>query len=375
MEVSYNNIFINLHEALKQKRGKDNIEVDYNTVANSTINVGYLDRKKIKRVIIYLRSKGCEWSCKTNGGCFMCGHYFGTSKGKELPKNSFVNQFKKEFVKYDYLNIPIICIYNAGSILNNQEIENDELLEILKIVSQNKHIKRIIIESRPEFINHKILSRISDSCQEQIIEIGIGLETAADDIRNKCINKGFTFNSYIESVCKIRKFSNIKVLTYITVKPLFLTINEGIEDVINSIRAISDYTDIISLEPVSIQKNTLTEYLYKNKLYTLSKGWMVKDIIMRLSDYKLLDEFELRIGGFEFYPIPDLVISNCELCNKKLYNAIDSYNSTKNIKALRELTCTCEEEYLKEKFNDKNKYTLDERINKAMNCLLKGIIE
>lgn len=89
----------------------------------------------------------------------------------------------------------------------------------------------------------------------------------------------------------------------------------------------------------------------------------------------MFEKFELRIGGLEFYPIPDLVVSNCEFCNKDLYNAIDFFNTTKSIDKLKALTCSCEEEYIREKSNDKSEYTLDERINQTMNFLLREIIK
>lgn len=41
MEVSYSNVLVNFHEALKQKRGKCKNGIDFNTVANSSISVGY----------------------------------------------------------------------------------------------------------------------------------------------------------------------------------------------------------------------------------------------------------------------------------------------------------------------------------------------
>lgn len=375
MQTCNDNILVNLHEALKQKRGELVQEIDYNCVAYSSVGVGYINGKKIKRTIFYLRSKGCEWSCTQSGGCFMCGHYFGTSKGQDLPERSFINQFKKEYAKHNFSDIPMICIYNAGSILNDNEISNDELLEILNIVNENKDIKRVVLESRPEFINYEILSKISEVCKDTIVEIGIGLETADDYIRTKCVNKGFSFNSYIQAVCKIKKFSNIKVLTYLTVKPIFLTIQEGIDDVVNSIKTISDFTDIISLEPVSIQKNTLIEYLYEQNMYQPPKGWMVRDIIMKLASQSLLSKFELRIGGFEFFPIPDLVISNCELCNEALYYAIDDFNSTENIAAIEALHCECEEVYQNEKLSESNELSLEERISNCMNQLLLCLID
>lgn len=375
MVIYPDNAYVYVHEALKQKRGQRVIKDNYDQVANSTINVGYLDGKKIKRAIFYLRSKGCEWSCKTNGGCFMCGHYFGTSKGRELPKASFIRQFVTEYNKYDFTDIPMICIYNAGSILNNQEINTNELLEILSLVNQNEHISRIILESRPEFIDYDILEKISELCPTKTIEIGIGLETTNNYIRSKCINKGFSFQSYIEAVNKIKQFDNLKVLTYISVKPLFLTIEESIDDVVSSVQTIAEHTDIISFEPVSIQKDTLVEYLYEKKLYNRPKGWIIQDIMMQLSDLRLLDQFELRIGGFEFFPIPYLVIDNCPDCNKALYEAIDYYNSTKRLDKLQNLTCNCRACYDKEKEDEMNAAALSERISDIMNRLLIDIID
>ena len=56
MEVNKENIFVNLHEVLKEKRGKVDNEIDYDRVANSSVNVGYLNGEKVKRVIFYLRT-------------------------------------------------------------------------------------------------------------------------------------------------------------------------------------------------------------------------------------------------------------------------------------------------------------------------------
>ncbi len=272
--VNYNSLTI-LHEALKQNRKIKYGDVDSIKIANCSKGVGYLEGKKINRIIFYLRGKGCEWSCHDNGGCFMCGHYFGTSQGKELPSGTFINQFKKEYKKHDFSEIPMICIYNAGSILNDKEIPNSELFEILKIVNENKNIKRIIIESRPEMIEDIILQKISEICDQTVIELGIGLETSNDLIREKCINKALSFKMYKNCVEKIKKYKNIKVLTYLTVKPLFLTISESIEDIIKTITEIKEYTDIISFEPTSIQKDTIVEFLYKKNIYTPPPdGWL-----------------------------------------------------------------------------------------------------
>lgn len=50
----------------------------------------------------------------------------------------------------------MVCIYNAGSILNPNELSLESLTKILSVINENNYIKHIIIESRPEFINSTI---------------------------------------------------------------------------------------------------------------------------------------------------------------------------------------------------------------------------
>lgn len=333
-------ILVNLNECLKEDSAGPNFIEKYDLfrVASSTINKGYLFGKKIERVIFYLRSRGCEWNRTHYGGCFMCGHYHGTTKGMVLPKEAFYQQFVQEYSKYNFEKYPMLCIYNAGSLLNENEVPRDELYKIFRIINANQHIKRLVIESRPEYVNEESLLMIQHLLKDITVEIGIGLETANDTIRDYCVNKGFKLSEYITVANKIKKFPNIKLLTYLTIKPLFLTNEESIDDVIKSINAIKNYTDIISLEPLSIQKNTVVD--------------------------------EMRIGGFEFFPIPELFINNCKICNEALYEAINYYNTNKDIKKIMELNCEC---YLKFKgrlqTENMQKIKLQERISQILNTL------
>lgn len=367
-KIKKERILVNLNECLKEGNIDQDFKEKYDLfhVASSTINKGYLFGEKIERIIFYLRSRGCEWNRTYHGGCFMCGHYHGTIKGMFLPKGAFYQQFIQEYAKYNFEKYPMLCIYNAGSLLNENEVPRDELYKIFKTINANLHIKRLIIESRPEFVDSEVLVMIQQLLKNITVEIGIGLETANDTIRDYCVNKGFAFSDYIKVASKIKKFSNIKLLTYLTIKPLFLTIEESIDDVIKSIYAIRNYTDVISLEPLSIQKNTLVELLYLHNLYEPPKGWIVKEIFKRKNFF--IDE--MRIGGFEFFPIPKLFINNCELCNEDLYDAIEYYNTNKDISKIMELNCTCYHEFIeKVQIENMQKNKLQERISQVLMTL------
>ncbi|KLU59018.1 hypothetical protein CEB3_c50380 [Peptococcaceae bacterium CEB3] len=330
-----------LNERLKSRERIKSRTINCYKVAHSTVNKGFLNGESIERVIFFLRSKGCEWSTTEAGGCFMCGHYFGTTTGNPLPKGAFYIQFMQEYRKYDFSKYPMLCIYNAGSILNENEIPQEDLYQILKEINDNKNIKSIVLESRPAYITDETLDLIQSVIKDQVVEIGIGLESMNETIRDLCINKGFTFKEYEEAIYKIKRYGNIKALKYLSIKPLFLTIQESIEDTLSTLEKLNGLTDIVSLEPVSVQSGTLVEFLFTNGIYQPPKGWIIKELFIELTKRNINLPFEVRIGGFEFFPIPEKFISNCPNCDKKLYKAIDLYNSTKDPSGILTLSCQC----------------------------------
>lgn len=101
------------------------------------------------------------------------------------------------------------------------------------------------------------------------------------------INKGYTFEEYIVAAKKLKKY-NIKTLTYLTVKPLFLTNKETIDDVVKNLIIVQNYSDVVSLEPLSIQRGTLVDYLYKNDCYTTPKGWIITEIFKELKNKNIV---------------------------------------------------------------------------------------
>ncbi|MFV9568052.1 hypothetical protein [Thermoanaerobacter mathranii] len=181
---------------------------------------------------------------------------------------------------------------------------------------------------------------------------------------------------YREKATILKKYSNIKILTYVTVKPLFLTIEESINDVIKTMNDLQNITDIVSLEPISIQKNTLVELFYKNNLYEPPKGWIIKEILSKLHSRNFINSFELRIGGFEFFPIPDLFIRNCDKCTKDLYNAIDIYNTSKDDTAILDLNCDCYNDFKEKMYIEKDTISnipIEERIYNSLEYFLYKI--
>ena len=301
-------------------------------IGDYEIRKGFLDGHEIKRLIIYLRSTGCQWMLDDeNGGCAMCGHLAGTTRGRKITALEYETQFKKIISDIDFSDIPMLCVYNAGSFFNDNEISPEARLSIYSMIDQIKEIKHVIFESRPEYLDEDKIQILLNSIHNCQIEIGMGLESSDEFIRQVCLNKGFKLNEFDNALQLLSKY-NIKSLVYVLLKPPFLEEEYAIQDSVETIKwAFGRGADIVSLEPISVQKNTLIHLLYSIGDYRPPWIWSVLKVITQVHELGLV-----RIGGFEFFPPPEVCTHNCPVCNEYCINAIDQYNATNNINIIKD---------------------------------------
>ena len=306
------------------------INPDTFAVGDYELRKGFLDGEKIKRLIIYLRASGCQWMLDDeNGGCAMCGHLAGTTRGKRITAEEYITQFEKIVSQFDFSEIPMICIYNAGSFFNDNEIPPEAREPIYKKLRGITDIRHVIFESRPEYISVEKLDILKSIMPDKRIEVGIGLESSDEYVRQMCLNKGFKIDEFLEAVSLLKE-SGVYSLSYVLQKPPFLSESIAIEDSVNSIKwAFQHGVDIVSLEPVSVQKNTLIHLLYSIEEYRPPWIWSVLKVISQVGQLGLV-----RIGGFEFFPPPSVCTHNCPECNDICTNAIEDYNATNDIEII-----------------------------------------
>ena len=172
-----------VEEKIKEIRSNTpNLPFEKTKLAEVEINKFFYEGKTVDRVMIVLRSNGCQ-HYKTNGGCSMCAHLNGAPlKEKITHKNyveqwnsvldgSFVEKTDKEFNLNDY---PVVCVYNLGSLLNPEEISVKTVQYIFSTLNKYKGVKKVIIESRAEYVTEDILSAIH-KVYDGVVEVGIGV--------------------------------------------------------------------------------------------------------------------------------------------------------------------------------------------------------
>jgi hypothetical protein len=312
--------------------------------------------KNHKRAVLFLLSNGCEWALKGAHGCTMCGHLAKQTRSLEpLSTEDFISQFIGEFENINFKEAPILNLYNNGSFFNEREIPEQARIRILKEINNNKDIKMVVLETRPEFITDKLMEQTKALVPDIHVELAMGLETMDDLRRTISVNKGFTLKQYDQAIQIIRKY-DFHPRSYVLLKPLFFNEKEGIEEAINTIKHVFDVgTSTVSLEACTYQKYTLTEYLVDNGLYKLPKLWSILEVFKKT--YHL---GKIVIGLFQFYPSPEHVPYNCDRCSNRVMDAIKEYNRTLQVKAFEGLDCDCKKDWQRELHH--NSETFQERL-------------
>ncbi len=291
--------------------------------------------KIVDTFVIIFRTRGCTWCYKS--GCSMCG-YFNDSAWEKVSDSEIFSQYKTAMEKYKGQRF--VKIFNSGSFLDETEISKDVRDKILNDLS--KKIDKISFESRPEYVTEKNILEIKETLKDTIIEIGIGLETSDDNIRQEIINKGFSFKDFKRSADLLKKHS-IRLKTYVLIKPPFLTEKESIDDVINTVKKIKDLTNVISFNPCNVQRRTVVEYLWKKNMY---RPPYLFSVVKILKESKKIVRNSVRLkcdvaGGGKVRGA-----HNCKNCDKEFLNRISKFSLNQDIKELKDLDCSCKEKWL-----------------------------
>jgi len=293
-----------------------------------------LDKKIVNTFVIIFRTRGCTWALKS--GCSMCG-YFNDSLWKNITDEDFLKQFQKIMEKYQ--DQKYIKIFTSGSFLDPKEIKPKIRNKILKTLYETA--EKVSVESRPEYITQNNLSEIKKITKTKKFQIGIGLETSNDELREKIINKGFTYEEYKKSIKNLKKY-NYTSKTYVIVKPPSLTEKESINDSIQTIKKIKNLTETISLNPINIQKNTVVEYLWKRKQYRPPYLWSIQEILKQ--GKKITPDKRIQcsiVGGGS-----PRGAHNCKKCDKKILKSINDFSLKQDTKILKKQDCECYNKWL-----------------------------
>ena len=286
--------------------------------------------------VLILRTCGCSWMFQS--GCSMCG-YFNDSMLSKVTSDQLINQYQQAMTRYN--NEPIIKIFTSGSFLDKNEVP--EKVQEYIFSDLTKKTKKIAVESRPEYVTETSMNTVKNQLTETELDIGIGLETSQDFIRDFAVNKGFSFKDYRNAVTLVHNTS-FSVKTYILIKPPFLTEKGSIEDVKQTIDHVLTYTDqhdILSFNPTSVQKNTLVEYLWRRKQYRPPWLWSIIDMLTHAAKKQKNIRLQCDITGGG----KKRGAHNCYTCDHDVLSAIKEFSLTQDPTVFNSLDCDCKQQW------------------------------
>ena len=284
---------------------------------------------------VIFKSGGCSWS-----KCRMCSYRH--ERYSKQSCDELLSHLRAQLAMVLRDNPPgeyrMVKIFTSGSFFDPAEVPPAFLQDIASAFRG----KLLIAETRPEFVQEEVFRKfiegIDDGSWKIPLYCAIGLETSSDAIREKCINKGFSFADF-KRAADTAHASGAGVKAYLLFKPLFLTEQEALKDMETTIADIQPFADMISMNPCTVQRNTELEYYWKRGAYRPPYLWSVLSILKNAPGHITCDPLG---GGQKRGP------HNCGKCDYEIVKGIRDYslNADKDlIGALFDTVCACKQEW------------------------------
>lgn len=349
------------HTRFLRNKAKERIEkhnkLNLSKPVTSWISEDRLHEEMGYEFTIIFRTCACRWARSDDAGCTMCG-YFNDKGPDSIAQSNILDQLqyavKKHTSKLEEIQNngkkTIIKFFSSGSFLDDEEFHPETRLEIAKKVVDLPSIHGILAETRPEFVKKETLLSLVKVCGEKSFELGIGMESSNDYVREVLINKGFSAQ-HLKDAIVIAHNCNVLVKAYLLLKPPFLNEKTAIRDAVQSIKdAVEWGADSISLNPVNIQAFTLTESLYNNRKYRSPWIYSVISVFQQALTQDVLDRVLILCSPSAAGK--ERGVHNChnKTCNHRWLKILNDFISTQdmNIIATENLSyseCNCWGEY------------------------------
>ncbi|GAB4318191.1 MAG: archaeosine biosynthesis radical SAM protein RaSEA [Promethearchaeota archaeon] len=235
---------------------------------------------------LVLGTKGCRWALGPSGGCFMCGYSADVPASPPSP-DELLEAFRRDWagrvkaVREEGTPVAI-KIYTSGSFLDPQEVPPRVADEILSLVLSEADAWEVVVETRAEHVNEEVISRLASLVADAgfnpqpghpRLELGVGLESADDRVREACVNKGLDWGTFEAAARTCRKVG-LGVKCYLLFKPPFLDEAKAIDDLASSVvKAAELGVTTVSVNPTSVHRATVVEWLYSRGAYR--PGWVL----------------------------------------------------------------------------------------------------
>ena len=318
------------------------------------------------RLMIVFAAPGCEWALES-GGCTNCSFptFFGTQSSVSTAElMTQLNRAINHIPAGD--DGPVqVDLFVSGSLFNENEVPVDAQRQLLERTAQIPRVHRILVETRPEFVTPETMAMAmaavggkdgkggsqnrvyhGGTSRAPILEVGIGLESADKEIRERRIRKGFSWRQFADSVRLVAQ-ANAQLLVYLLLKPINTSEREAIEDLVSSaekVFALSGEHSLptrIALEPCFVAPKTEIERAYNEGRFRPPWLWSVIEVLQRAAH---LGPFQ--VGLSDEGQDTAMAAHNCDECSSSVRAALARFNLDQDVGLLERIRCPCRNEWL-----------------------------
>lgn len=289
------------------------------------------DGRQVGRKKVILMSGGC--SVPT---CTMCPFTNENNYGIGHNPEALLEQVDTTLVRRpDEPDYELLSLYNDGSFFAPAEIPREVQVRIAERVAVSG-IRRLVVESLPQFITPAVLGPFVDALQGVELEVGIGLQSSDDLVRETLVNTRISRVSFERAVRTMNEFGVIPKI-YLMIKPPLLTDAEAITDVVDSVGYVRSLgVDGVTLCPTRVAPNTVAWKLWQAGHYQPPNLWTVVDTIRLAQEKTSVRVACINLRGTDFESVfPE----SCPRCADSVVDGIVRYSETGD---LQDLPSDCE---------------------------------
>lgn len=218
----------------------------------------------------------------------------------------------------------VLALYNDGSFFAPAEIPRPAQVAIAGKAA-TAGIRRLVVESLPQFVTAAALKPFVDALGGTELEVGIGLQSADDLVRETLVNTRVTRAAFERAITAMAELG-VHPKIYLMIKPPFLTDAEALTDVMESVAYVRSLgIPGVTLCPTRVSRNTVAWTLWEAGLYQPPSLWTVAAAVRRAHAAASVRVACINLRGSDFESVfPD----SCPSCADLIVDGLLAYSET-----------------------------------------------
>lgn len=164
-------------------------------------------------LLVILNTKRCRYRCKF---CNLPAKSSATPIAANLVVDQFLYVCRE--VKHALSVIDRITLSNEGSVLDPDTLPLGALEDIFRCVTHLRSARKLVLETRLEFVGVEILQHLGAIAPRLAIDILTGFETLDDRIRREFLGKGEDIQQFERGLGRIAE-AGVSLTCYVLLKP------------------------------------------------------------------------------------------------------------------------------------------------------------